>query len=76
MDAWTPDLREVLRQSDAIVSVLPNTPETTGLLDGDVLAVCAGRRPVFINVSVARQRLLCARELIPCPPLDALAGRT
>ena len=33
-----------------IVSCLPATDSTTGLLDGGVLAVCKEKSPLFINV--------------------------
>ena len=44
------ELPAFLASADYIVSVLPSTPDTRGLLDGDVLAACAGRSPALINV--------------------------
>lgn len=44
------ELAAFLSKCDYIVSVLPSTPETAGLLDGDALAPCAARRPALINV--------------------------
>ena len=44
------DLGNFLSQCDYVVSVLPSTPQTRGLLAGDALSPCAARRPVLINV--------------------------
>ena len=44
------ELPAFLASADYLVSVLPSTPDTRGLLDGDVLAACAGARRV-ISVS-------------------------
>ena len=48
------DLTQALQQGDYIVSVLPSTPESRGLLSGDVLSAAAskngGKSPVFLNV--------------------------
>ncbi|XP_012252416.2 glyoxylate/hydroxypyruvate reductase A-like [Athalia rosae] len=46
----TKELPEILRVSDYIVSVLPSTQETNGLLYGDVLEHCKEKRPVFMNI--------------------------
>ena len=43
-------LGEFLAECDYIVSVLPSTPQTRGLLDGEALAACAARRATLINV--------------------------
>ena len=48
-DGTTADVDEVLRQSDVILSALPSTPATRGLLDGGRLSACT-KRPVLINV--------------------------
>ena len=48
-DDTTADVDEVLRQSDVVLSALPSTPATRGLLDGGRLRSCA-KRPVLINV--------------------------
>jgi phosphoglycerate dehydrogenase-like enzyme len=37
-------LIHLLKDSDYICSVLPNTPETTGILGGGILKACAGRQ--------------------------------
>mmetsp|Transcript_50151 Transcript_50151/g.131987 ORF Transcript_50151/g.131987 Transcript_50151/m.131987 type:complete len:168 (-) Transcript_50151:231-734(-) len=44
------ELPTFLSQCDYVVSVLPSTPQTRGLLAGDVLSACASRQPVLINV--------------------------
>ncbi|CAG9859348.1 unnamed protein product [Phyllotreta striolata] len=44
------DLRDMLRKCDYVINLLPNTKVTTGFLNGDVLANCAERGAVFINV--------------------------
>ena len=48
-DDTTRDVDEVLRQSDVVLSALPSTPATRGLLDGGRLSACT-KRPVLINV--------------------------
>jgi phosphoglycerate dehydrogenase-like enzyme len=54
VDEYTTDLTRALQSGDYIVSVLPSTPETRGLLSNDVLAAAStekgGSCPVFINV--------------------------
>ena len=44
------ELPRFLGRCDYLVSVLPSTPGTRGLLDGEELAACAPRRPALINV--------------------------
>ncbi|KAL1518829.1 hypothetical protein AB1Y20_003106 [Prymnesium parvum] len=46
----TRELPAFLARCDYIVSVLPSTAATAGLLAGDALAPCAARRPVLLNV--------------------------
>ena len=65
-DDTTADVDEVLRQSDVVLSALPSTPATRGLLDGGRLRSCA-KRPVLINVG--RGDLLSAASVVE--PLDA-----
>ena len=48
-DDTTADVDEVLRQSDVVLSALPSTPATRGLLDGGRLSACT-KRPMLINV--------------------------
>ncbi|XP_046576990.1 glyoxylate/hydroxypyruvate reductase B-like [Haliotis rubra] len=43
------DLLELLSSCDFLVNILPSTPETRGLLSGDVLSHCR-KKPLFINV--------------------------
>ncbi len=40
----------IARRCDYVVSVLPSTPATRGLLDGEALAPCRARRATLINV--------------------------
>ncbi|GMF29623.1 unnamed protein product [Phytophthora lilii] len=49
-DRVTPDLDEVLSQSDYLVNVLPSTSSTRYLLDEKKLELCRERKPVFINI--------------------------
>ena len=65
-DDTTADVDEVLRQSDVVLSALPSTPATRGLLDGGRLRSCA-KRPVLINVG--RGDLLSAASVVEA--LDA-----
>lgn len=48
LDDYTTDLAQALEQADYIISVLPATPQTRGLLSGDVLKSANGA--VFLNV--------------------------
>ena len=54
VDEYTTDLSHALQSADYIVSALPSTPETRGLLSGDALAIASkekgGKCPVFLNV--------------------------
>ena len=54
LNEYTQDLDEALRAGDYIISVLPSTKETRGLLSNDTLASAArtngGKSPVFLNV--------------------------
>lgn len=54
LDEYTQDLETALQKGDYIVSVLPSTNETRGLLSNETLAVAAkangGKCPVFLNV--------------------------
>lgn len=43
-------LADFLAECDYVVSVLPSTPQTRGLLDGDALGACAARGATLINV--------------------------
>lgn len=47
------DLPEFLQKCDYFINVLPSTPQTTGLLNGDVLKNCASKETVFINIGRA-----------------------
>lgn len=44
------ELPEVLSLSDYVVSILPSTPETRGLLSGDMFSHCKTKKSVFINI--------------------------
>lgn len=61
------DLEDVLATSDYVVSILPSTPATRYLLTEETLAVCAEKKPVFINVGrgdvVSEQTLVRALAL-------------
>ena len=50
IDVYTTNLTESLQSADYIVSVLPSTPETRGLLNDDALLRTDGKCPVFLNV--------------------------
>ncbi|XP_017759899.1 PREDICTED: glyoxylate/hydroxypyruvate reductase A-like [Eufriesea mexicana] len=43
-------LSEILTHCDYIINVLPSTPNTIGLLNGNVLQNCRNRGSVFINI--------------------------
>ena len=65
-DGTTADVDEILRQSDVVLSALPSTPATRGLLDGARLRACT-KRPVLINVG--RGDLVSAASVVEA--LDA-----
>ena len=44
------ELPELLESCDYICNVLPSTPKTRGLLDGDILKYCASKKSVLINI--------------------------
>jgi hypothetical protein len=44
------DLPDLLQNCDYIINVLPSTPDTTGLLNGDILKHSAQKHSVFINI--------------------------
>jgi phosphoglycerate dehydrogenase-like enzyme len=54
IDEYTTNLTKALQEADYIISVLPSTPETRGLLNDDAFAsaskVNSGKCPVFLNV--------------------------
>jgi len=50
VDVYTTSLSDALSEADYIVSVLPSTPDTVGLLSGDALSICQAKAPVFLNV--------------------------
>lgn len=53
VDECTSDLSQALKSADYLVSVLPSTPETRGLLSRNLLkkasTACGGKSPVFLN---------------------------
>ncbi|XP_053390278.1 glyoxylate/hydroxypyruvate reductase A-like, partial [Mercenaria mercenaria] len=46
----TSELAEVLHDSDYVCNILPSTPETRGLLSGDMFSHCRPKKSVFINM--------------------------
>ncbi|KAK7477049.1 hypothetical protein BaRGS_00031729, partial [Batillaria attramentaria] len=44
------EIDTALSEGDYVISVLPSTAQTRGLLDNDRLRVCKVKKPVFINV--------------------------
>jgi phosphoglycerate dehydrogenase-like enzyme len=54
LHVYTQDLQEAIQMGDYVVSVLPSTHDTKGLLNGETLSVAAkingGKSPVFLNV--------------------------
>jgi len=71
VDEYTTDLTRALQCCDYIVSVLPSTPETRGLLSNGVFAAAStekgGSCPVFINVGrgdvIDEESLLTALDM-------------
>ncbi|KAK5646156.1 hypothetical protein RI129_004620 [Pyrocoelia pectoralis] len=60
------NINNFLSNCDYIINTLPSTPETAGLLNGDVLKSCADRKTVLINVArgsiINENDLICALE--------------
>lgn len=60
------NINKFLSNCDYIINILPSTPETAGLLNGDVLKSCADRKTVLINVGrgsiINEDDLICALE--------------
>lgn len=46
----TAEIPSVLCECDYVCNILPGTPETRGLLSGDMFSHCKNRRSVFINI--------------------------
>ncbi|XP_033102275.1 glyoxylate/hydroxypyruvate reductase A-like [Anneissia japonica] len=46
----TSDLPVLLSNCDVVCNVLPSTPQTIGILSGEVLAGAKEKKPIFINV--------------------------
>lgn len=59
---YSTKLEEVLPECDYIISVLPSTDETKGLLNDKVLQICREKSPVLINVG--RGSLITEGEIV------------
>lgn len=62
LSKYSTKLEEILPESDYIISVLPSTPHTKGLLNNGVLQMCKEKAPVLINVG--RGSLIDENEII------------
>ncbi|XP_022241278.1 uncharacterized protein LOC106459140 isoform X2 [Limulus polyphemus] len=60
-DKVVTDISEILPYCDYICNILPSTPHTEGLLNGDVLKMCQ-KEPFFINVG--RGDIISEEDLI------------
>ena len=45
-----PELSKLLESCDYVCNMLPDTPQTKGVLNGDTLKHCASKKSVFINI--------------------------
>lgn len=59
---YSTKLEDILPESDYIISVLPSTPQTIGLLNNEMLQMCKAKSPVLINVG--RGSLISENEII------------
>lgn len=59
---YSTKLEEILPEIDYVISVLPSTPQTKGLLNNEVLRLCKEKSPVLINVG--RGSLISESEII------------
>ena len=64
-------LKEGLRHADVIISALPLTEQTRGLLDADAIAACK-RGAVLVNLS--RGGIVCERDMINALRSGELGG--
>lgn len=66
IDEFTTNLPNALQVADYIISVLPSTPSTRGMLNDDVFQAASipnkGKCPVFINVG--RGDVICEKSLL------------
>lgn len=62
LEKYSTKLKDILPECDYIISVLPSTPETKGLLNNGVLQLCKERCPVLINVG--RGSLISENEIV------------
>ena len=67
-DATTRDVDGVLADCDVLVSALPSTAATRGLLGGGRLVAC-GRSPLFLNVGRAALTSFLSWPVCPKPEL-------
>eukprot|EP00592_Proboscia_alata_P004290 CAMPEP_0194376068 /NCGR_PEP_ID=MMETSP0174-20130528/24578_1 /TAXON_ID=216777 /ORGANISM="Proboscia alata, Strain PI-D3" /LENGTH=356 /DNA_ID=CAMNT_0039156615 /DNA_START=65 /DNA_END=1135 /DNA_ORIENTATION=+ len=73
---YTTDLKEALQAADYIVSILPSTPGTRGMLLNNVLSSCAvkngGKSPVLLNVG--RGDVISEAELLGALDQDYISA--
>lgn len=62
LDLYSNKLEDILPKCDCLISILPDTPDSRGLLNNGVLSQCAERSPVFINVG--RGTVIAESEII------------
>lgn len=62
LDKYSTKLEDILPECDYIISVLPSTSETKGLLNNGVLKLCKEKNPILINVG--RGSLISETEIV------------
>lgn len=62
LDKYSTKLEDILPECDYIISVLPSTSQTKGLLNNGVLQMCKGKSPVLVNVG--RGSLISESEIV------------
>ena len=55
-------LEDILPECDCLISILPDTPDSRGLLNNGVLSQCSKRCPIFVNVG--RGTVIAEEEII------------
>ena len=62
LDKYSTRLKDILPECDCLISVLPSTPLSNGLLNYGVLELCLQKSPIFINIG--RGSLIAETEIV------------
>lgn len=62
LDKYSTNLGDILPECDCVISVLPSTTKSKGLLNNGVLQLCSAKSPIFINIG--RGSLISESEVL------------